>query len=154
MLLVLVSIWRRCAGTPASRNPDGQPPNGQPPNGQPPNGQPPNGQPSPSPYQCRHCFTTILLYQIVQSENPNRNGGRSYYICVNRRCPNVTGPNNVNQHYRGWVTWDDTFGVESWNPPCKCRRSARLDTAGERSVRHGQQFWTCSTGACDFFSWL
>jgi len=137
VLSVLATIWKRCTGTPASRNPDGQP-----------------NLPGPSPYRCRHCLTTILLYQVVQRENPNRNVGRPYYVCVNSGCSNVTGPNNVGQHYRGWVTWDDSIGVEWGNPPCKCGRSARRDTAGERSVHRGRQFWTCSTGACDLFSWL
>lgn len=109
--------------------------------------------PPTSPYQCRHCLSIHLSYRTVQPGNRNGNVGRAYYVCVNANCPNVKAPIAA-QHERGWVTWHDNVGVAPTNPLCSgCKRSARMDTAGERSARPGQRFWTCSTGACDYTSW-
>ena len=108
--------------------------------------------PAISPYQCRHCGSRYLKYDTVKPGNPNGNFGRPYYVCVNPSCPNVMRPDR-RQHFRGWVTWDDSRGVDISNPLCECQRSARLDTAGVGSDVPGRRYWTCSTGACGYTSW-
>ena len=124
MLLLLSYVWRKCANSrEIHRFPT-------------------------SPYQCRHCGSIHLKYDFVKPGNPNGNIGRPYYICVNPYCPNVI---NSAHHIRGWVTWDDNIGIDPRNPLCKCLRSAREDIAGERSPSPGHHFWTCSTGACDYY---
>ena len=107
----------------------------------------------PSPYHCRHCGSRKLSRHVVKHGNPNGNVGRPCYICTNSDCPNVRIL-KADQHITGWVTWDDNVGVAATNPPCKCGRPLRQDVAGEHSRYPGRSFWTCSTGACDYFSWL
>lgn len=135
MLILLLGIWRKCTNTQTSIIPYRQP-----------------NHPLPSPYRCRYCGSTNLLYQIVQPGNRNGNIGRPYYVCVNPHCSNVT-TQGAGQHARGWVTWDDTVGVAPGNPLCNCQRSARQDAAGAGSAVPGRGFWTCSTGACNYISW-
>jgi len=135
VLILLLTIWRKCTNTHTSIIPYGQP-----------------NHPLPSPYRCRYCGSTNLLYQIVQPGNRNGNIGRPYYVCVNPHCSNVT-TQGAGQHARGWVTWDDTVGVAPGNPLCNCQRSARQDAAGAGSAVPGRGFWTCSTGACYYISW-
>ena len=106
----------------------------------------------PSPYQCRHCRSTNLAFHTVGQGNPNGNAGRPYYVCVNTSCPGRTSP-NADRHERGWVTWDDNIGVVPGNPLCRCQRISRLDVAGVYSNHRGRKFYTCSTGACDYFLW-
>jgi hypothetical protein len=103
-------------------------------------------------YQCRHCRSTQLSYRTVNSGNPNGNVGRHYYVCVNTDCPEVKSP-SPGQHERGWVAWDDDFGVTPGNPPCKCRQISRQDITGVKPNRPRQIFWTCKRGACDYTLW-
>lgn len=109
-------------------------------------------RPAPSAYRCRHCLSTDLSYRTVQPGNRNGNAGRPYCVCVNPDCPGIVNL-TAGQHDTGWVTWLDGIGVRLGNPLCRCQRSARQDTAGERSGAPGRRFWTCSTGACGYESW-
>ncbi|KAM0803834.1 hypothetical protein BDR22DRAFT_699444 [Usnea florida] len=108
--------------------------------------------PIPSPYHCRHCWSTNLKFDIVGQNNLNGNAGRPYYVCQNDLCPGHMSP-DVCRHERGWVTWGDNKGVDPGNPPCKCQPFSRLDVAGVHSRHRGQRFYTCRTGACDYFRW-
>ena len=135
MLSILLTLWRKCTNPHTSSITIHRP-----------------NQPPPSPYRCRHCGSTNLLYRIVQPGNRNGNVGRPYYVCVNPYCPEVTRL-NAGHPDRGWVTWDDNINVRPTNPLCKCLRNSREDTAGEASRVPGRHFWTCSTGACGYTSW-
>ena len=105
-------------------------------------------RPAGHPYRCRHCGSTNLKRDIVKPGNPNGNDGRPYYVCTNPICPEVRRQ-DVPQHFRGWVTWDDNVGIAPGNPCCYCLgpRNSRLDNSGRK------HFWTCATGACGYTSW-
>jgi GRF zinc finger len=116
----------------------------------------PHGQPNyipPPRYHCRRCRSTDLSYRIVQRGNPNGHVGRPYYVCKNPHLPDVTRP-DAGQYISGWVTWADNEGVTPGNPPCYCLPISRQDTVGEGMFNAGRHFYTCSTGACDYFSWV
>ena len=131
LVITLLLIWGKCTSRPHDTRPN---------------------PPFPSPYQCRHCRSTNLAFHTVGHGNPNGNAGRRYYVCVNAFCPGLTSPNAA-RHERGWVTWDDIIGVTPDNPLCRCQRVSRLDVAGVYSNHRGRKFYTCSTGACDYFLW-
>ena len=131
VILILWGLWRICTSRPPYPQPN---------------------PPIPSPYQCRNCRSTNLAFHTVGHGNPNGNAGRPYYVCVNASCPGRTSP-NIDKHERGWVTWDDNIGVAPDNPLCRCQRISRLDIAGVYSNHRGRKFYTCSTGACDYFLW-
>lgn len=154
VLIILSMLWRCCTSSPPLRTPYVQRNHPTPsrfpdelPNYPTPSQLP--SYPTFSPYRCRHCNNTNLTYDTVKPGNPLGNDGRPYYVCLNRNCSNYTvNKTNAGQGVGGWVTWDDNIGVEPGNPLCRCRppRRARKDTAAT-----GRHFWTCSTGACDYW---
>lgn len=92
--------------------------------------------------RCRVCGSATLHHRITQPSNPNGNAGRPYYVCI---------PCKRNNR-EGWVTWDDERGVRNSNPSCYCGDFRRQDQEGIGRGRHGLDFWTCSTGSCDYYS--
>ena len=104
---------------------------------------------SPKP-SCRHCHCTPQYRSTVGFTNGNGNGGRHYYVCTECKTnPKLTSSRNS----KGWITWDDDKGVEPGNPLCDCGFISRQDRTGVNSSAPGRDFWTCSTGACGYFSW-
>ncbi|KAF2476963.1 uncharacterized protein BDR25DRAFT_251433 [Lindgomyces ingoldianus] len=94
---------------------------------------------------CRHCESNAgTVRYIVRPTNQNGNGGRPYYACSNCDQSNPEG---------GWITWDDNHGINATNPFCDCGVVSRLDQAGANSTRlgAGNVFYTCATGACNFY---
>jgi hypothetical protein len=62
------------------------------------------------------------------------------------------GRQGVQDHFEGWITWDDEYGICDKNPVCYCGAISRQDRAGIESSMPGFGFWTCATGNCDYFS--
>ena len=98
--------------------------------------------------RCRYCQTLGTL-RTVKESNSNGNSGRPYYIC--RECKK--NQTKIGSEFEvGWITWNDFRGIDGANPRCGCDKVSRQDRAGFRSSRAGMGFWTCATGACDYYS--
>ena len=98
---------------------------------------------------CRRCGREPRYRNTVMPANPNGNAGRPYYICV--RC-NQNCSQSLQDHRRGWITWDDDRGIHARNPTFYCGAVSRQDRAGVESSIPRLGFWTCATGSCDYFS--
>lgn len=97
---------------------------------------------------CRRCGWRPR-YRCTVTGNQNGNVGRPYYICV--RC-DWNCSQGLQDHHKGWITWDDDRGIRGSNPRCYCGAASRQDRAGAESSMPGLGFWTCATRECDYFS--
>ncbi|KAI4246323.1 MAG: hypothetical protein L6R40_001991 [Gallowayella cf. fulva] len=100
--------------------------------------------PLPFAPQCRQCHWIPESPDEVRRDNRNDNAGRSYYIC--RNCKK-TNPR------KGWITWNDSRGIDPTKGPCFCGFAVREDKAGSDSACPGKGFWTCAVGGCWYVSW-
>lgn len=96
---------------------------------------------------CQFCRRSCER-RIVRSNS--RNHGRPYYICMD--CPVYGGVYNNFGNCDRWTTWDDSIGMDPSNPKCYCGFQSRQDRALNRSKRPGMGFWTCASGACQYYS--
>jgi len=92
---------------------------------------------APLPPICYRCGSRSVRL-ITSAFNLNGNAGRPYYKCL--ECPR-------------FLAFADDRGNDPSNPECNCGIPSKSQRTGRNHETPGALFYTCSRGACNFFTW-
>lgn len=103
-----------------------------------------------NPPECHTCGWTSVC-RVTSPDNPNNNGGRPYFICLNPDC-NWAG---VRGFGKGFLVFADVRGNLPWNPECWCGYSSKLVLHNPQSNGGRRRlFLCCRLGQCNFYELL